>query len=70
MELFAYLVLAYIENWSCSIRREQEQIALCIIYVERIGCRSPVVNGISELTLARMSVSDTDSALGERLPFV
>ena len=66
MELFAYLVLAYIENWSCSIRREQEQIALCIIYVERIGICSPIVNEICELTSMRLSVSNTESAQGER----
>lgn len=54
------------ENWSYSRIREQELKALCYIYVERIDSCSPIVNGISELTFVPLSVSDTDSAQGQR----
>ena len=37
-----------------------------IYNVERIGSSSPIVNEISELTLVHLSVSNTDSAQGER----
>ena len=66
---FRILVLAFSVIGDLEVG-EQEQKLNVIFYVERIGCRSPVVNKFSELTLAHLSVSDTNFAQGERLPFV
>ena len=66
MELFAYLFSLF-ENWPYSRYGEQEQIALCIFYFERIGSCSPVL--IINVNCL-LNKSETSVSIGERLPFV